>query len=330
MTVRAPHQLGNLLSDSREHLTAVARMYYLDGMGQSEIADIYQISRSTVSRMLGAAREQGIVQITVDAYEPRSTHLENALRDAFGLQRALVVHSVPAQMSSMRREIAYHAAPEVATWISGGKRVGATGGRSLGELIRAVPKTFGNEGNSFFQLMGAIATTPGSDEAGEITRALGRRMNGKVHMLNVPVYVSDATMRAAMGEIDQVKAMWHMFGRLHQAFVGIGTIEDSMIVANGLLSKPMQRELKKLGAVAEICGRFIDAHGREVDHPLKDRALSIELNVLRTVPDVVAITSGAGKAAAIHAVLANGLATSVVLDHKCAESVLEFHLAHTA
>ena len=311
------------VAETRDHLTAVARMYYLDGMAQSEIADLYQISRSTVSRMLSAAREQGIVRISIDEYDPRCKSLEAELKSTFGLQRAVVIRSIPGQVVATRREIAHHASAEVGGWISRGKRVGVTGGRTLGELVRSIPHSFDREGIGIYQLMGAVATTPGINEPGEITRALGNRLNGKVHMLNIPAYVSDPGARASMAQHDQVQAMWRMFQRLHMTFVGIGSIDNSMFVEHGVVTRPVQRELRNKGAVAEVCGRFVDANGTEIDHPLRNRVMSIELDVLKSIPDVVAVSSGTGRGAAVHAVLANTLATSAVLDSVCAESVLE-------
>lgn len=314
----------DFVADSAEQLTAVARMYYLDGMAQSEIADLYQISRSTISRMLTTARERGIVRITVDDYHPRDYEMEAALISAYGLRRAVVVREVPGSIAATRRSLAHFAAPEVSTWFTSGKRIGATGGRSLGELVRAIPYQPGVKDMGIYQLMGAVATTPGDNEPLEITRALGKRLNGRVHMLHVPAFVKDREAHKSMMQHDQVQAMWRTFGKLHQAWIGIGSVSDSMFVEHGVLTKRAQHELKKQDAVAELCGRFIDADGREVEHAFRDRVLSIELDVLRTIPDVIAATSGADRGASTHAVLANGLANSVVLDRACAESVLAY------
>ncbi len=44
----------------------VARLYYIDGLEQGQIAKREQVSRPTVSRLLALAREQGFVTITVN------------------------------------------------------------------------------------------------------------------------------------------------------------------------------------------------------------------------------------------------------------------------
>src|SRR5688572_24255161 len=59
-----------------EQLRLAARLYYIDGMGQTEVARFVNVSQSKVSRLLAQARERGIVRISVAEYEPRHSALE--------------------------------------------------------------------------------------------------------------------------------------------------------------------------------------------------------------------------------------------------------------
>ena len=43
----------------------IAKMYYMDGLTQAQIAEAESISRSQISRLLDQARSRGIVEITV-------------------------------------------------------------------------------------------------------------------------------------------------------------------------------------------------------------------------------------------------------------------------
>ena len=60
--------MSNEYSD--DQLRLVARLYYLDGLGQSEVARFAKVSQAKVSRLLTVARERGIVRISVADYEP--------------------------------------------------------------------------------------------------------------------------------------------------------------------------------------------------------------------------------------------------------------------
>jgi len=71
-------------------LLAVARLYYEDDLSQQQIADRLGVSRSTVSRLLQLAREQGIVHIEIRP--PTSvSQLSAWLQGALKLRKAVVV-----------------------------------------------------------------------------------------------------------------------------------------------------------------------------------------------------------------------------------------------
>src|SRR5438876_8645979 len=82
VTMPAPRDRGTLIK--------AARMYFLDGRGQDDIARVLATSRSNVSRMLSAARAQGLVEIRVHDQVARDGDLEHALRERFGLAHARV------------------------------------------------------------------------------------------------------------------------------------------------------------------------------------------------------------------------------------------------
>ena len=53
------------LAYQKELLTKIAKLYYYEGKTHQEIADMLDISRVSVTRMLQAALVQGIVQINI-------------------------------------------------------------------------------------------------------------------------------------------------------------------------------------------------------------------------------------------------------------------------
>ena len=74
----------------RAALIKAARMYFLDGRSQDDVARALGTSRSNVSRMLSAARTQGIVEIRVHDQTTREKELETALRERFELAHVRV------------------------------------------------------------------------------------------------------------------------------------------------------------------------------------------------------------------------------------------------
>ena len=86
-----------------------------------------------------------------------------------------------------------------------------------------------------------------------------------------------------------------------------------------------QPDIKRLcrnGAVGEICGRFYNKDGQECDPEYRDRVISIRLEELRQVPDVIGVTNGTGRVEAIYVALKTGLIKSIIIDEAGATAVL--------
>ena len=303
-------------------MTSVARMYYLDGLGQSEIANIYGVSRSTVSRLLTTARDRGIVRISVDEFDPRDRDLERQIVDRFGLRAAVVVQAMGSTPASIRRAVGYFAAPTVADWIARKQVVGVAGGRTLGELVHHIEPRDQDVGPTFIQLMGAIGSNPGRIDASEQSRSLARRFNGVFRTLNTPAFAQSYRARNMFLSHAEIQGVWSAFDAVDLAIVGLGTLEESAFSERGVLESEMIAEVRAAGAVGEICGRFFDDRGQECDSSLRDRVISIGLDELRKCPDVMAVLSGPARARALQAAIRGGILKSVVMDQSAALSLL--------
>src|SRR6478672_8090102 len=125
--------MPNDYSDDR--LRLVARLYYLDGLGQSEVAQFARVSQAKVSRLLALARERGIVRITVADYDPRRRELEDRLRARFGLSTVAVIKAGDTlEGADLRRAVGHFGASVVDALIEPRDTVALAGGRTIHEL----------------------------------------------------------------------------------------------------------------------------------------------------------------------------------------------------
>ncbi len=68
----------------------VAKQYYLGNATQAELAQAFNLSRATISRVLTQARACGIVRIEVRDPGHQASSLSNDLCEALGLHRAYI------------------------------------------------------------------------------------------------------------------------------------------------------------------------------------------------------------------------------------------------
>jgi len=305
-------------------LPLVARLYYLDNLGQQEVADMVGVSRTSVSRLLARARERGVVRIEVSPYEPRNRNLESALVQRFDLRHAVVVKTLPGvSVAQIRRTVGYFAGPVVAEWLRPQSVVGLAGGRTLRELVQYLTPEAGlPAGITAVQLMGNVGASVSPVDAAELTHLMAQRSRGVFYPLSAPAFAPDPATRAAYMSHAHVQLVWQLFDAMELAMVGVGTLDDSVFIERGALEEGGLRRLRALGAVGEICGRFYDRDGRECQADHHERVLSITLDQLRRVPAVVGVTNGPGRAEAVRAALTGQLLKSLVTDEAGAQAIM--------
>ena len=311
------------VSDDSDHLLAsAARMYYLDQLDQRDVGELLGVSRSTVSRLLKNARERGIVQISVSPYDPRDRQREAALCTRFGARHAIVIRTTGRSTAHAGRTVGYFGAPAVAELIGAGATIGVSGGRTLAALVQHIAPTETAQNVTVVQLMGNIGPKPGDIDGLEISHELARRLQSTFYTVNAPAVVQDMRARDMLLAHQHIRIIWDLFDSLTLAFVGIGTLAESIFVERGVFSPTELDQLHQWGGVGEICGRFYDRDGRECATQHRDRVLSIDLDVLQRCAEVVGVTNGPRRATAVRAALRGGLITSLVIDDVGADAVL--------
>ena len=305
-------------------LRLTSKLYYVDGLSQTEVADLTGISRPKVSRLLTRALNEGIVQITVEDYNPRHPVLEEALKQHFKLNNAIVIKLlVESSVESMRSTIGYLAAPPVSEWIYPNTIVGVSGSRSLYSLIQHMKPSSGTNGITAVQMMGNIGPNVSHYDSIELCRALATSFHGTYYVLNAPAFASEAQSYQILMAHQDVMKIWELYEAMQISFVGIGSLKHSSFIERGFIGPEEVEKLQNCGVVGEMCGRFYDRSGQECVPEYKNRVIGISLDELREKREVVAVTCGAERAGAVYAALVGGLIKSLVIDENGAKAVLK-------
>jgi deoxyribonucleoside regulator len=303
-------------------LRMAATLYYEDGLGQNDVASLVRVSQTKISRLLAIALERGIVKITVERYAARLPKLEEQLCEKFRLRAAAVIKTAKnATRESARQTVGHFGAPWVASLFPNPGVVALGGGRSVADVVHRFRR--GDVRRlTVVQAMGSIDSNISPVDALELGRAIVSLWGGEFLTLSTPAFVADKKTRDFFLASEQIRSVWQRLRKADAALVGVGPLEQSVYSERGVLSASDVAQLRQAGAVGEICGRFFDDDGDECTSPWRNRAISIEPDHLRKIPQVIGVAAGADRAAAVAGALRGGLLKSLLIDEAGATALV--------
>lgn len=300
-----------------------AHLYYVNGMNQTQLGKYLKVSQAKVSRLLLLAQERGFVRIIVPDFEPRDHELEAKLRVQLGLSTAVVIKT-PQELplEEVRKIVGRFAAGEIEKIIKARDIIAIGSGRNVRELARNFSISTSKQ-VTIVQSVGNVDANVHDFDAQEIGRVLSQRLGGGFLTFSMPAFMPTKKMRDALLAIEQSRVVQTYLARASIAFVGVGTLDNSVFIERSILQARDVAELKAAGVVGEIGGRFYDVNGRECDTRWRNQVLSIELEQLVRIPQVIGVVSGTDRSASILAAIAGSLLKGLVIDDTGARALLQ-------
>ncbi len=309
-------------------MAMIAELYYINGKSQKEIAKLTGISQTKASRLITKAREIGMVQVTVNKHEPRNEELEQKLIKKYKLNTVVSIKTWKKQDQEYHyKNIAFFAAPVLTEIILQSNVVCLSTSRHISYLVCEIMQQEikpSKHKMSIIQTQGGLGMTLTSHDSIDIGLKLASFFGASFHPLQAPAVTSCKEERDSFMNHMQIKCVLSMMDRADSAIVGVGTVEDSVFIANDSFKHQSPADLIAKGAVGEVCGRFFDADGKECDTKYKNCVLGMSLEQLKRTPEVVAVSSGLSRVPAIASLIKNGYVKSIITDQETAEGLLEF------
>jgi DNA-binding transcriptional regulator LsrR (DeoR family) len=305
-------------------MAKVARMYYDQGIRQQEITERLNIHQSKVSRVLKRAREANIVRISVATPAGFFPDLEDALESRFGLKDAVVVDS-EGDEDRVVRDLGSAAAFYLETTMRPGMIIGISSwSRSLFSMVDTLHPSTAAAGGKVVQILGGVGSSSTHLQAILLAERLAGLIGASPVLLQAPGIVGTAEAKAVLVKDSTVREAARLFTKLDLALVGIGSLEPSSLLANSgnIFSAEDRRQLRRAGAVGDICFQFIDKEGRLVSSALMERVIGIGLAMLKSTPRVVGIAGGKSKIPAILASLKGKWINVLITDRLTAEHLI--------
>lgn len=298
-----------------------AWMYYHDGLTQSEIAKLLQVSRATVVNYLQEARERGFIRITLAPEVFTSHQLAQDLRERFDLQAAFVLPSEVGGSEAALMRVARGAAQWLPSLLEPGDRLGVSWGRTVFEVAEAIDKIAMRD-VTVSQLVGSMRTPYGF--TAEICSAhMAQNLGAKCINLHAPAVLSDPDLAARLREEPLIQAQLEALSDCNKAIFAAGSCApDSHIVSSGVASAEDLDWYVSQGATGVLCGRFIDASGAPIGGALDERMIGVTLDKLQGLDMGLLVSDGPDKVIPMISAINGGYVTHLVTSAKTAEAML--------
>ncbi|MET4143685.1 sugar-binding domain-containing protein [Arthrobacter sp. UYCo732] len=304
-----------------------AQMYYLQDLTMDAIARELRTSRSTVSRLLSAARDSGLVQIQIRNPLDTGPELESLIRRECNVD----VHVVPVLESLNEAEtldrVALQAARTIGPLVDSNATIGVAWGSTLSAVSRHLTRKITHD-TVVVQLNGAgNMHTTGITYSSDIMRRFGSAYGARVEQFPVPAFFDHAATKTAMWNERSVQRILALQARMSIAIFGVGSVEadyPSHVYAGGYLDENDLRMLANSDVVGDVATVFFRRDGSSNGIVLNERSTGPALSQLRQVRRRICVVSGASKINGLRGALNAGLATDLILDEATARRLVGF------
>ena len=306
-------------------LIEIARAYYFDNATQAEIARMFNMSRSMVSRNLALAREMGIVEISIHDPRQRTPGLRDHLLTLFPhLKDAVIAPTFADSADAVRATLGRFAANYLTTCIQPNQRLTLGCGRTLRAMIDSL--SFRQvAGIEVIQAMGNIGCEAHNIDYHAIARRAAEAFGGRAYYVSAPAILGPRA-GSARQFTETNPILGHALELARAAdvvVVGLGSLESDQLYAQAGLIDADELDAIRDRAVGDICGRFFDLNGQAVATPFEARVVGIDLEDLRAAAIAIGVAGGIDKAEPLIGALRGQYINVLVTDERTAHHIID-------
>lgn len=311
----------------RDFLITLARHYYEEDLSQQEIADRYDISRSNVSKLLKACKEEKIVEIRIQAPSSHALQLKTRIEETFSIDNAIIAPTA-GDDEATKLEAARAGAAYLCSLLKNSIKIGISWGTTLYRLVQEV-KPPDVKDVEVIQLHGGFGARNPEIDGHELAGILAKKLKGSYRVMQAPAIVQNPDLRDLLLKEPNIAETIRLAGAVHIALMGIGSNlpEISSMVRAGYLTEAESAELVGKGATGVICGLHFDKKGTILSSPINDRHIGLSPEALFAIPKRFGVATGSKKIEPIMAALLGGLINILVTDEQTAMGILYRHEA---
>ncbi len=297
-------------------MSEAAVLYYEKKYTQQEIANLMNLSRQTVSKLINDAIKENIVEIKIHNPKKDCEELEQTICEMFGIERC-VICGVSSKNEAVRQLMTVKTAVDYVVPLlkKGGQKIALSWGRTIQDTVYSLPEISTTD-NVVFPLFGATDNERAYFSSNELARGMADKIGAVVKYAWFP-YVSDSAEDSVLQKkLSYYQKMESLWNSADVAIVGIGNAEIIEV-----LGETFGNSEKHTQVVGDIATHFFDENGNFID--LYENTLCASVDNIRNAKQTVAIACGNNKAAAIAGALKTKLIDTLITDEYTAKRILE-------
>lgn len=299
----------------------IAHWYYTLGMTQDEIAKRLSFTRQRVNRIINSLVDMGIVTIKVNGFAHGNVACESLIEQHFGIKRVIIAASYDRDCDYLP-SLANTASQYIEGYLQPGMTIGVGWGGTLTATVSNL--SFKRRTDcTVVQMIGAQNIDWEMFKLDESARMLANKLDCMCYMLCAPVIVDSAETKKMLMKERSIQKSFELMKKCDIALIGLGEIsEDSTMCRCGLFRVDDIEHLSREGFVGDVCANPVTIDGKWQDCYICDRVVSANMDILKKIPNVIAVAGGKAKTEAIIGCLASGVIDTLITDDVTAEDII--------
>ncbi|MDR1568539.1 MAG: sugar-binding transcriptional regulator [Streptococcaceae bacterium] len=311
------------MNEKKKLLAKIAYMYYVEGLNQSQISKELGIYRTSVSRMLTQAKEEGIVEIKINNFDSEIYVLESKMKEKYGLKKIEIVPTDETDSVYEKEEkLSKMAANFIRKQIENGSVVGLSWGTSVGDAVNKIEKKY-LENTMFLPIVGGPSRINSKYHVNTLVYELAKKFHGESIFVNASVIQESKEMAEGILNSNYFEELNKLWKQLDTVIVGIGgPLSYKKSKWRDLLTEEDFEDLKLREAIGDCCCCFFDRDGKISKGAVYERKVGLSLEKLANIPCSIGIARGKIKARAILALLRKGYINTLLTDQETVREIL--------
>lgn len=302
----------------KDFLEMIARMYYVLGMKQKDIADQVGIGRSSVARFLNEAKEEGVVRffIASKTESSRSLDLETEMIKKYKLTDAIVIKDNDNSLFEVT----------VANYLNSilpfNGAIGIGGGKTMNYLSTIMNICESRPNLKIIQTIGGFSNGEGEMPSTAMVQNWAQSLEANPLFLPAPAIVEDKETKDFYLKNKNISDVYDEIKKIEVLIVGIGSMNDINILKK-LQVEDIDTNLMHEKSVGDINLHFFDEKGRFSMPNLSERVMGLSPEDFKEVPTRIGLAYGKEKVKSIKAALGGKLVNIFVTTSATAKLLLQ-------